>query len=107
VTDARIERGHHVATKAEDAAQGWRAEAACRDVGPDVMVPETAHTERGPQIPTSGELRALAVCATCPVTQPCLEYALAIGRSCAGVWGGKSEVQRRSILRRRADRKRS
>jgi len=44
---------------------------------------------------------ALRVCASCPVSQLCLEYALANNER-FGVWGGKSERQRRKILLERA-----
>jgi len=45
--------------------------------------------------------RAKAVCAGCPVRDECLEYALANGER-FGVWGGKSERERRRI---RAERR--
>ena len=44
--------------------------------------------------------RARKICATCPVVEPCLEYALA-NRIEHGVWGGCSERERRRILKRR------
>jgi WhiB family redox-sensing transcriptional regulator len=43
---------------------------------------------------------ARRICATCPVQEPCLEYALA-ERIDHGVWGGASERERRRILKRR------
>lgn len=43
---------------------------------------------------------ARRICATCPVTAECLEYALE-NRIEHGVWGGCSERERRRILRRR------
>jgi len=43
---------------------------------------------------------ARRICATCPVKEPCLEYALE-NRIEHGVWGGCSERERRRILRRR------
>ncbi|MBK5289422.1 MAG: WhiB family transcriptional regulator [Acidimicrobiia bacterium] len=47
-----------------------------------------------------GVERARRVCATCPVVDECLEYALA-HRIEHGVWGGASERERRRILRSR------
>ncbi|MCP3936254.1 MAG: WhiB family transcriptional regulator [Actinomycetia bacterium] len=44
--------------------------------------------------------RARKVCATCPVKETCLEYAL-VNRIDHGVWGGASERERRRILKRR------
>ena len=43
---------------------------------------------------------ASKLCESCPVKQPCLEYALA-ERVDHGVWGGCSERERRRILKRR------
>ncbi|MEJ7721580.1 MAG: WhiB family transcriptional regulator [Ilumatobacteraceae bacterium] len=40
------------------------------------------------------------MCGTCPVTEPCLEYALD-HRIEHGVWGGHSERSRRRILKSR------
>ncbi|MBA3983089.1 MAG: WhiB family transcriptional regulator, partial [Acidimicrobiia bacterium] len=40
------------------------------------------------------------ICATCPVSAPCLEYALD-NRIEHGVWGGHSERSRRRILKGR------
>lgn len=79
----------------------WMAEAACRGVSTDVMVPRP---------PTRGrpedELRyhrdvraAKAICAGCAVVEPCLEWA--ITRREVGVWGGTSEQERRRIRDRR------
>jgi WhiB family redox-sensing transcriptional regulator len=44
--------------------------------------------------------RARKICATCNVTEQCLEYALE-QRIEHGVWGGCSERERRRILKRR------
>jgi WhiB family redox-sensing transcriptional regulator len=43
---------------------------------------------------------ARRICATCPVKERCLEYALT-QRIDHGVWGGCSERERRRILKRR------
>lgn len=48
---------------------------------------------------------AKTVCARCPVSQECLEYALA-AREQWGVWGGATPMERRSIARRRRRRQR-
>jgi WhiB family redox-sensing transcriptional regulator len=34
----------------------------------------------------------------CPVNEPCLEYALATNQD-SGVWGGRSEEERRTLRR--------
>lgn len=71
----------------------WMAEAVCAQVDNDGFFPEKdrADTAR----------RAKTVCATCPVIDPCLQFALDHHER-FGVWGGKSERERRKILRDRA-----
>ena len=49
----------------------------------------------------SRERRAKAICASCPVLEPCLDYALTI-REPHGIWGGLNEMERRAMLRQRA-----
>jgi hypothetical protein len=44
--------------------------------------------------------QAKAVCRRCPVTQSCLEWALASGQD-SGVWGGLSEDERVPMRRER------
>lgn len=57
--------------------------------------------------PVKGEsaAKARAICNMCPVKTECLDYAY-INKEKFGVWGGKSESQRRRIfkIRRTADR---
>ena len=43
---------------------------------------------------------AKAICATCPVAEACLEYAIAT-RQGDGVWGGLTAVERHRLIRRR------
>jgi len=68
----------------------WRQRAACRGVDPDVFYPP--YEDEGDE--------AKAICATCPVRQACLEFALA-HRERDGVWGGATERERRRIIRQR------
>ncbi|GAB3080876.1 hypothetical protein GCM10027053_51650 [Intrasporangium mesophilum] len=37
---------------------------------------------------------ARQTCKACPVTNECLEYALSLGPTCLGIWGGTTERQR-------------
>lgn len=64
----------------------WKNDAACLHADPDLFFPG-----RGQDVN-----RAKAVCATCLVVGPCLDYALA-NRIHHGVWGGMSEKQRRAM----------
>ena len=70
----------------------WRLDAACRDLDTAVFFGET-----------EGEVaEAKSVCATCPVREACLEFAL-LTRQDDGVWGGLDENERRRLRRRRQE----
>ena len=66
-----------------------------------------SNRKKGEKMPTffpteiSGVKRAIAVCAECPVREACLEYALE-NKIEHGVWGGKSERARATLVRERA-----
>jgi WhiB family redox-sensing transcriptional regulator len=68
--------------------------ALCREHYPDLWFPEAglghANDWRTPK----------ALCRTCPLVSPCLEYALAT-RQDYGVWGGTTERERRELRRAR------
>ena len=68
----------------------WMARGNCRDELPSRFFPSDG----------VGVDHARRICATCPVREPCLEYALE-QRIDHGVWGGASERERRRILKRR------
>lgn len=74
----------------------WRHEAACRGEDPDLFFP-LGNT--GPAVLQIED--AKAVCRRCGVTDTCLRWALDTGQE-AGVWGGLSEDERKSLKRRRA-----
>lgn len=83
-------------TRAEEM---WQFKAACRGPQAVVFFPP-AHFERKDER-LARESRAKSICADCPVKRPCLEYALRI-REPHGIWGGLSEVERRTLLTREA-----
>jgi len=74
----------------------WRHSAACRDEEPELFFP-IGNT--GPALQQIDE--AKLVCASCDVQAACLNWAIESGQD-AGVWGGLSEDERRSLKRRRA-----
>ena len=74
----------------------WRSQAACLTVDPELFFP-VGNT--GPAIAQIAE--AKEVCARCEVIDTCLKWALENGQD-AGVWGGMSEDERRSLKRRAA-----
>lgn len=78
----------------------WRLQAACIDEDPELFFPVGS---TGPALDQTE--RAKAVCQTCRVVEPCLEWALETNQD-AGVWGGLSEDERRSLRRARQRRRR-
>jgi WhiB family redox-sensing transcriptional regulator len=77
----------------------WQTDAACRGENPDWFF-APAHMERKEER-AAREANAKAVCATCPVRNPCLAYAVST-REPHGVWGGLNEIERRNQTARRA-----
>ena len=75
------------------ARQGWRDRAACQDEDPALFFPEDGDV--------IAIRKARAICAGCPVRVQCLESAMATPELW-GVWGGKSERQRRGMRARAA-----
>jgi WhiB family redox-sensing transcriptional regulator len=65
----------------------WREQAACATVGLAVMFDSSA----------AGKARAKAVCAGCPVTEQCLDFALQNDLA-HGVWGGPDKNERTALL---------
>ena len=78
----------------DDPRDSWRDDAACLD--------HPAEWFTGPHDPGDTR-RAIEVCNTCPVKQPCLEAALSIEVSAdIGIWGGTTPAERRRLRRERA-----
>jgi WhiB family redox-sensing transcriptional regulator len=67
-------------------AARWRQQAACHSTDLNLFFPKRGEPA-GP---------ARQMCATCPVRQPCLEYALS-NRITSGIWGGLTERERRPL----------
>lgn len=78
----------------------WRNDAACRDQDPDLFFPIGS---TGPAVEQADE--AKKVCMTCDVREQCLEFALASNQD-AGIWGGLTEDERRTLKRARQRRRR-
>lgn len=77
----------------------WMEHAACRGIDPNLFFPT-----RPEGAGTGGEVEAAKkVCAGCPVREECLEYALDNGEK-FGIFGGKSERERRRLRRGRGRR---
>lgn len=68
----------------------WRQRGACVGLDPDVFYPPSDEESDEPK----------AICAACPVQEPCLEFALDT-READGIWGGTTARERRRMLRQR------
>jgi len=79
----------------------WRNRAACLEEHPDLFFP-IGNT--GPALVQIQ--KAKAVCGRCEVIETCLEWAMESGQD-AGVWGGVSEDERRTLKRRYARARRA
>lgn len=84
----------------ERRSHDWRSQAACTDEDPELFFPIGS---TGPAIDQIAE--AKKVCTRCEVREPCLEYAISSNQD-AGVWGGLSEDERRSLKRKRQRQRR-
>lgn len=70
----------------------WHAKAACREEDSALFFPEKGQT---------GE-RARAICAGCPVREPCYEFA--VSNRLVGIWGGSTGKDRRKARSQAAAR---
>jgi WhiB family redox-sensing transcriptional regulator len=66
--------------------RNWTAEAVCARTDQEAWFPEVGGSPRV----------AKAICNTCPVIAPCLQWALT-NKEKFGVWGGTTELERRSM----------
>lgn len=73
------------------AQPAWWRRANCAGVDPELFFPDRGASTR----------EAKAVCAACSVRDECLEDALTNSEK-YGIWGGKSERERRRLRRTRA-----
>jgi WhiB family transcriptional regulator, redox-sensing transcriptional regulator len=78
----------------------WRSRAACVDEDPELFFPIGT---TGPAVDQADA--AKRICTRCDVRESCLEYALATNQD-AGVWGGLTEDERRTLKRARQRRRR-
>lgn len=96
-TQETARQGVPLASSKPRAAGGdWRHYAACRDQDPELFFPIG---ETGPALLQTAE--AKSICGACGVKNLCLQWALDNGQD-TGIWGGLSEVERRTLKRRTA-----
>lgn len=77
-----------VITLEED--QRWRLEAVCTDLSSEAFFLVGDDLE--------GMRKAQEICATCPVKQECLEFAIGTNQT-LGIWGGTTPNERRRLRR--------
>ena len=73
----------------------WLLKAACRNEDPELFFPIGTTGPALQQIEAAKQ-----VCRRCEATDACLEWALRTGQD-AGVWGGLSDTERRTLSHRR------
>lgn len=81
---------------------GWMRDALCTQVPSELFFPEEPTTRGGND--RAYARAAKKVCARCPVTQQCLDYALAFEDGATepvGVYGGMTARDRRHLLKER------
>lgn len=76
----------HLRTVLRTYGEPWMEQAICSQTDPEAFFPEKGGSTR----------EAKAICVGCPVRETCLEWALAKGER-FGIFGGKSERERRKI----------
>jgi WhiB family transcriptional regulator, redox-sensing transcriptional regulator len=81
----------------------WQDEAACRGHDNVLFFGEEGESELERQ---AREGHAKSICATCPVAEPCLEFAMETNQK-YGIWGGLTDKERASLKRRRARARRA
>lgn len=73
----------------------WQGRAACRSPHASLyFFPPITFERKADKL--SREQRAKAICATCPVTNECLDYAVTVPEP-HGIWGGLNEAERRAL----------
>ena len=75
--------------------EAWQMKAACRGPQASVFFPPSHYERKDEKL--EREERAKAICRTCAVRRPCLDYAVSI-REPHGIWGGLSESERKALM---------
>ena len=72
----------------------WQERAACRGPNQAIFFPPPQMERRSDK--RQRERRAKEICSSCPVQPECRDYSIRI-REQHGIWGGLTEVERRSV----------
>lgn len=79
---------------AKSGDDNWQQRGACAGEVAPLFYPPMRTEKKA--IRLAREAKAKAICATCTVRQPCLDYALANNER-YGVWGGLNDLERREL----------
>lgn len=90
VTTTALQTASCQGADASEDPNAWQDLAACRGLSSELFYPQD----------DDAIAAAKAVCRSCEVETQCLEHALSV-REKDGIWGGSTERERRSIIRRR------
>ncbi len=89
-----------------EGALEWQALAQCYGEDPEIFfTPEGLKGREGSEVRAELERRAKDICARCFVAEECLDAALRRPEK-YGIWGGKTESERETILKTRYERRR-
>ncbi len=77
----------------------WLERAGCLGTDPEVFFVGYGLGQGQGRISDASLARALALCASCPVTAECLDYAMTRHQD-EGIWGGMTARQRIKLRRR-------
>ncbi len=66
----------------------WMQDGVCRYTDPEVFYPVKGQPSSSPR----------RICASCPVQQRCLQWALTLGDD-YGIWGGRTARERKALAR--------
>lgn len=75
------------------AGDQWRTAAACRSADPDLFFPVSASAHNTQQVAD-----AKSICACCPVSRECRNFALRT-RQQHGIWAGMTEEERYPLIK--------
>jgi len=73
----------------------WQARALCRGNHAYLFFPPSTFERKDER--ERREMKAKAICGVCPVREPCSMHAISI-REPFGIWGGLTEVERRTLV---------
>ncbi|SHE42839.1 WhiB family transcriptional regulator, redox-sensing transcriptional regulator [Ferrithrix thermotolerans DSM 19514] len=76
----------------------WRLRAACKGSNGELFYPKSALIKESKEVRQRREELAKRVCLRCEVRLCCLDWAMRNGEV-VGVWGGKTERERRAMLK--------